>query len=316
MKNEDMMPVEDENTRPLPNYAEDKNVQARLRAGKRSSNRNAGKDLEEGMEEGGVVAEAEKELAAVESAETPAEEAAEPAAEEAAEADSGIPPEEVEPVAAPVEEEVEPPATPVEEEIPAPEEAPAPVADYQAPEGLSHDELIDQYHEALAYGETEQAKELYKQLQDHRFMENAHRAKSEAMAEREAQAYLDAAHAAVKAHPELGVDGLAANKVLALKDVYQSEGMNATEAFKQAVADMYPSKAVGVAVKVEEPPTEEEEAPAAEEAVLPDMTERKASKRKIPATPIASARNEPAPEPEKPTRSSAIAVMKQSRGQA
>ena len=312
MKNEDMMPVEDENARPLPNYAEDKNVQARLRAGKRSSNRNAGKDLEEGMEEGGVVAEAEKELAAVESVETPAEEATEPAAEETAEADSGIPPEEVEPVAVP-EEEVPAP----EEEVPAPaeEEAPAPVADYQAPEGLSHDELIDQYHEALAYGETEQAKELYKQLQEHRFMENAHRAKSEAMAEREAQAYLDAAHAAVKAHPELGVDGLAANKVLALKDVYQSEGMNATEAFKQAVADMYPSKAVGVAVKVEEPPMEEE-APAVEEAVLPDMTERKASKRKIPATPIASARNEPAPEPEKPTRSSAIAVMKQSRGQA
>lgn len=203
---------------------------------------------------------------------------------------------------------------------------------YQAPEGPAHDELIDQYHEALAFGDMDTARALYKQLQDHRFRENTHRAKTEAKAEQEARAYVEAATELAAAHPELAEDGLPATKVLALSDVYRQEGMSAADALRKAVADLYPASSAEVptpeevapevteAPKAEEPameqPTEETVAPVEEEGVLPDMGERKAAKRSIPAMPSASARNEPAPPPRQPTRSDAIQQMKEKRGQA
>lgn len=321
---------------PKPNYDADPNVKARRRAGKRSNNRNMGKAVEEGIDEmpvsepvageapaevptegeGGIVDEAKKEEEIVmEAAEEKAEETAPESPE--AEAEEGEAPEESPEMGASEEAE---PEMPEEPEM------------YQAPEGPAHDELIDQYHEALAFGDMETAKALYKQLQDHRFRENTHRAKTEAQAEQEAKAYVAAATELAAAHPELAEDGLPATKVLALSDVYRQEGMSAADALRKAVADLYPESPAEVpapeevapevteAPKAEEPameqPTEETAAPVEEESVMPDMGERKAAKRSIPAMPSASARNEPAPPPRQPTRSDAIQQMKEKRGQA
>jgi ribonuclease E len=232
----------------------------------------------------------------------------------------------------PVEESAEGEApmeeSPMEEEAAA-EEPMESVGEYQAPEGPAHDELIDQYHEALAFGDMETARALYKQLQDHRFRENTHRAKTEAQAEQEVKAYVAAATELAAKHPELAEDGLPASKVMALSDVYRQEGMSAADALRKAVADLYPEspaeapapEAAPAPVTEEIPaaaeaPAEEPAAPAEEESVLPDMEERKTAKRSIPAMPSASARNEPAPPPRQPTRSDAIQQMKEKRGQA
>ena len=320
-----------------PDYSKDENVKARLRAGRRSSNVNAGRGADfpvddnpavaeerqkeaqelqpdepvpategdiQGFEDGGIVAEAEKEK---EATETPEEEATETPEEEATEAPA---------VEAPAEE-----AT-TEGSAPA---AKPPVGDYTPPEGASHEDLIDQYHDALAYGDMEQAKQLYKQLQEHRFQENTHRTKSEAQAQQDEDSYLQAAEELVQAHPELGQDGIDADKVMALSDVYRNNGMGAAEALRQAVADLYKEQATeapAVEAPAEEadmkaPAVETPEAPAVEApAEEADMKARKISKKNIPALPSASARNEPPPPPKQPTRSDAIAQMKAKRGQA
>lgn len=323
---------------PKPNYDADPNVKARRRAAKRSDNRNKGKALDDGIvaeakaeenaptaeespaptevegEEGGIVAEAKEEEAMVEAA-----------AEEKAEGESEAPAEEPATEEPSAEPEIESPA---EEKAESAEPMAEAIGEYTAPEGPAHDELIDQYHEALAFGDMETAKALYKQLQDHRFRENTHRAKSEAQAEQEVKAYVAAATELAAKHPELAEDGLPATKVMALSDVYRQEGMSAADALRKAVADLYPES--GMEAPTAEPmmePTPEEpavpemaaEEPAAtaeEEGMIPDMTERKAAKRSIPAMPSASARNEPAPPPKAPTRSDAIKQMKEMRGQA
>ena len=328
---------------PKPNYDADPNVKARRRAAKRSDNQKKGKALDEGIvaeakteeaapeelpatpevegEEGGIVAEAKQEEAVVEAA-----------AEDKAEAESEAPAEMEAPEAeSPAEEASE---SPIEEASESPaEEAAEPMMDevgeYAAPEGPAHDELIDQYHEALAFGDLETAKAIYKQLQDHRFKENTHRAKSEAQAEQEVKAYVATATELAAKYPELAEDGLPATKVMALSDVYRQEGMSAADALRKAVADLYPES--GTEAPTAEPmmesaseevpaepeaPAEEPAAPAEEEGMLPDMEERKAAKRSIPAMPSASARNEPAPLPKQPTRTDAIMQMKEMRGQA
>ena len=322
---------------PKPNYDADPNVKARRRAAKRSDNQKKGKALDEGIvaeakteeaapeelpaspevegEEGGIVAEAKEEEAIVEAA-----------SEDKAEVESEAPEAE-----SPAEEASESPAKEASES-PA-EEAAEPMMDevgeYAAPEGPAHDELIDQYHEALAFGDLETAKALYKQLQDHRFKENTHRAKSEAQAEQEVKAYVATATELAAKYPELAEDGLPATKVMALSDVYRQEGMSAADALRKAVADLYPESGTEapttepmMETAPEEVPAEPEmvaeepAAPAEEEGMIPDMTERKAAKRSIPAMPSASARNEPAPPPKAPTRSDAIQQMKEKRGQA
>lgn len=323
---------------PKPDYDADPNVKARRRAGKRSANQKMGKDLDEGITDAPA-------------AEAPSEPAAEePAAEVSTEAPEGEGivgeakhEEEVVMEAAEEKAEETAPESPAEEsaegEAPADEssmeeEASAEepmdsVGEYQAPEGPAHDELIDQYHEALAFGDMETARALYKQLQDHRFRENTHRAKTEAQAEQEVKAYVAAATELAAKHPELAEDGLPASKVMALSDVYRQEGMSAADALRKAVADLYPESPVEapapeaapepVAEEIPaaaEAPAEEPAAPAEEESVLPDMEERKTAKRSIPAMPSASARNEPAPPPRQPTRSDAIQQMKEKRGQA
>ena len=328
---------------PKPDYDADPNVKARRRAGKRSANKKMGKDIEEGVSDAsaakpteepaapeveapevsegeGIVGEAKHEEEVVmEAAEEKAEKTApESPAEEAAKGE------------APVEEPAPETGAPAEEES-TPAEPHEEVGEYQAPEGPAHDELIDQYHEALSFGDMETARALYKQLQDHRFRENAHRAKSEAQAEQEVKAYVAAATELAAQHPELAEDGLPATKVMALSDVYRQEGMSAADALRKAVADLYPQSPAEVpapeaempaateAPKAEEAPMEtpaEEPAATAEESVLPDMEERKTAKRSIPAMPSASARNEPAPPPRTPTRSDAIQQMKEKRGQA
>jgi hypothetical protein len=345
--------------RPTPNYDNDPNVQARKRAGRRAANFKSGLDTEDGiaeledktgiekmdgfadggevppLEDGGIVAEAEKELDVVSEAdvENPEEqEKNETEAEAEAEAEPAEMPEEAEEA-----ETSEEPETAIEKfaeeesKEPQHQQKVMPVGEYQAPEGESHDELIDKYHEALAFGDIEQAKDLYKQLQEHRFAENTHRAKSEAQAEQEAQAYVDVAQSMVAAHPELGEDGLAANKVLALSDVYRQEGMSAVEALQKAVADLYPEAPVEsapapVAEAAVEPPVEgpKEETPAMEvqpdtskaESMIPDMEDRMAQKRNIVTLPNASARKEETPPPKQPSRSDAIQMMKEKRGQA
>ena len=274
-----------------------------------------GGEVEPKMADGGIVAEAEKELEAVSGGEAPGETENEPPAEAANEEANP----EAESAEAPAEQAAEAPAP----------EAPGP-GEYQAPEGESHDELIDKYHEALAFGDNAQAKELYKQLQAHRFAENAHRSKSEAFAEKSAQDFLNATQAIIAKHPELGEDGLEADKVLAVSDVYRNNGMSAVEAIQKAVADLFPeSAAPETTMPMGEPPAPEapveEPAPAEEppmakeepvaEPMIPDMTARTEAKKNIPSMPVASAKNEPAPEPEAPSRSSAIKAMKEKRGQ-
>jgi hypothetical protein len=137
------------------------------------------------------------------------------------------------------------------------------------------------------------------------------------------------------AHPELAVDGLESDKVLALSDVYRNNGMNAADALRQAVADLYPEEAAVEMPSAEpelpvEPEAEAEaeampeeaamiaEAPevAEPEPLIPDMTERKANKRNIPTMPNANARVEAAPAAKVPGRADAIEAMKKQRGQA
>jgi hypothetical protein len=349
--------------KPEKDYLKDANNKARMRAGKRSSNLNAGKpldaDMNESVEEpkgfmdggevktdgeGGIAAEAHKELEAVSEDKT-MDGAGEPAPEgekEEAGETSEEPETAVEKFA---EEEMNEPEhkesgaveqfAKEEAKEPQHQQKMKPVGDYVPPEGESHDELIDKYHEALAFGDIAQAKDLYKQLQEHRFAENSHRAKSTAQAEQEAQAYADAADALVAKHPELGEDGLPANKVMALSDVYRQEGMSATEALQKAVADLYPEAPMAPAAEAapeapaaeaapEEvpPPAEEvppmetkaEETPPAE--MVPPMEDRMANKRKIVTLPSANARKEETPPPKVPTRSDAIQLMKEKRGQA
>jgi len=330
---------------PMPDYSKDKNVAARLRAGRRSSAKNAGKPVDEAAEvaaqetvppavgvqveipaateekpndvegyaEGGIVGAAEHEN----------EEVTE-SAEEMATEDEGT---EAEPEAEP-EAEQKVPVSPPSSVAPKT----TPVGEYTPPPGEAHDALVDQYHEALAYGDMEQAKVLYKQLQEHRFHENTHRAKSEAQVAAEESDYLATAEELAAVHPELAQDGIEADKVLAVSDVYRNNGMSAAEALRQAVADLYPSEATEAPVAEPEAPVAEPEAPVAEPEApvaepeapvaepeapeVPDMKARKVQKRNIPAMPSASARNEPPPPPKVPNRSDAIAAIKARRGQA
>ena len=262
--------------------------------------------------EGGIVAEAEKELAMV------SEEAKEP---------EGQPEMEGEP-----EGEAEPEAYTPEGETATPkaEAESKPTGEYEPPEGAGHEELIDQYHEALAFGDLENAKSLYKQLQEHRFKENSHRSVSDAKAVKDEQEYLDTAKELAALHPELNVDGIEADKVLALKDVYWQNGDREVDALRKAVADLYPESAAPAeapAPEMPEAPAEEEpaeEMPMAAEAApesatvteMPGMEERKARKRNIPSIPSASAKVAPPEEAPQATRSSAIADMKARRNQA
>jgi nicotinate-nucleotide--dimethylbenzimidazole phosphoribosyltransferase len=365
-----------------PDYENDDGVKARKRAANRSDNR--GKKAEEAPapepevsdempqieaaagaepealipeeapapaegEEGGIVAEAQAELDAAN-------------AEEAAEGGEGTPVEEAaEGETAPETPAPEAPAEAPVEEAPAPEEPmPMPraamqeerVGDYVPPEGASHDELIDQYHEALMFGDAETAKSLYKQLQNHRYMENGHRTKLEAQTAKDAQEYLDTANELAAKHPELGVDGIEADKVMALSDLYRANGKSAVEALRLAVADLYPDEAAapGIAeeppapeapmaeaaagIDTEEPPVAEpevpepepeapapeepkaEEAPAEEKPpLIPDMTARNERKRNVVTLPNASARNVPEPPPAPEDRTSALERMRAARGQ-
>lgn len=342
--------------RPVPDFSKDVNAQKRLRAGKRSSDIHAGKTPDEVASEeapaegGGIVAAARDEVAAASGeadkaeGEMPTEENAEPAAEEAAEtpAEENAEPEAEEGKEEPTaiekfaEEESKEPEHQGSDAIQqfAKEESQEPEhqgamdsGEYQAPEGESHDDLIDKYHEALMFGDTEQAKSLYKELQNHRYAENTHRNVSEGNAKKAAQEFLDTATELAAKHPELAQDGLEADKVLALKDVYWQSGMKESEALRKAVADLYPDMPMApepastpeapAEEPVPEAPVEEPapEAPA-EEAALPDMSERVLKKKKLAEVPSASARNEPAPEKKEPTRTDAIQQMKARRGQA
>ena len=308
----------------------DANAQARDRAGKKvAAKRGIPEDVvsetpaetpaEESTEapaeaEGGIVAEAEKEVAMV------SEEAKEP---------EDQPEMEGEPEGEAAAPEAEAAAPEAESESASEEKGEAPVSEYQPPEGAGHEELIDQYHEALAFGDLESAKSLYKQLQEHRFKENAHKTVSDAQAVKEEQDYLDTAKELAALHPELNVDGIEADKVLALKDIYWQNGDRESDALRKAVADLYPegsSPTTPVEAPVPEIPAEEEpeEMPMAAEAApeaanvteMPGMEERKARKRNIPSIPSASAKVAPPEEAPQATRSSAIADMKARRNQA
>lgn len=362
----------------------EENVQARKRAAKRSMNFKAGKPLDEApavadeapTAEGGIVAEAKEEAAQV-GVETPAEtpieeapvEAPVEAAPEIAAEDSDEMTEEP-PVETPAEEapseapaenpfEEEPVETPPEEapmepKAEMPMEAPAePTAEMpQEPAGPTHDELIDQYHEALAYGDLETARSLYKALQDHRYQENMQRTRSEGEAQQQMAEYVATAEELAAKHPELSEDGIAVEKVMTLADFYRSKGSSPSEALRMAVADLFPENNSPQATEdtstapvmeatetatpepeaevetmeaekpvEEEKPSEEPESEAssidaeAKGNPLPDMTERKARKAKLSVVPTASARNTPPPPKEAPTRSDAIAEMRKRRGQ-
>jgi hypothetical protein len=315
----------------------DANAQARDRAGKKvAAKRGVAEDLpaetpaetsaetsaETPTEDGGgIVAEAEKEVAMV--SEEAKEPEGQPESEGEPEGEAAAP--EAETPAPEGEGEAEPAGA---EEAPGAPESEAPVSEYQPPEGEGHEQLIDQYHEALAFGDLESAKALYKQLQEHRFKENAHKTVSDAQAVKEEQEYLDTAKELAALHPELNVDGIEADKVLALKDIYWQNGDREADALRKAVADLYPEGSAPT-TPVEAPVPEEPEAPAEEmpmaaEAApesasvteMPGMEERKARKRNIPSIPSASAKVAPPEEAPQATRSSAIADMKARRNQA
>jgi nicotinate-nucleotide--dimethylbenzimidazole phosphoribosyltransferase len=351
----------------------DENALARKRAAKRSLNFKAGKPLDDAPEatlpptdapapeEGGIVAEAKEEAAQVQAVEEAQEGGTGSPAEEAVEGEPA-------PIEAPTETPEEAPAEPAAEIAPEPmaeapaenpfeaaaeapaepmAEAPAemPMMESQEAADPSHDELIDQYHEALAYGDVDQARELYKQLQDVRYKENAQRTRTEGEIAREMAAYVATAQELADKHPVLGEDGPEVEEVMTLADLYRSKGANPSDALRQAVAKLFPeAPAAEIApeppmvetpekameatpepeakvAEEEKPEAEKEPAPAeepeakAEENPIPDMTARKERKAKLSVVPTASARNEPPAKQEAPTRSSAIAEMRKRRGQ-
>ena len=312
--------------------AENTNTKARERAAKRRLAAVTGPETETPLstapaeETGGIVAEAEKELEAVKTAEpeapgeTEPETAGETEPETAGETEPEVPGE-TEPEA-PGETEPEPEPEP---EVPAMAaeggEQNAPVGQYQPPEGATYDELMDQYHEALSFGDNEQAKIIREQIREHEYAQITHRMKSEAQAEAEELAFLAVAKELAAKHPELGEDGIAADKVLALKDIYWKNGMREADALRSAVADLYPEE-TGMAEASATPPASEAAAapsPSASISVeLPDMGKRMEQKRKAPSIPIGSARVQAVPETPPPTADSrhreAAAKMRAARG--
>ena len=337
----------------------DPNFAKRKRAAKRSENQRAGKPVDDGIDDA-TAAETKPEDVPVESEVTsedkapeteavesaPAEEVSEPemmeapemkeeggiveAAEEMAEMEGAT---EETPVEEMAEGEPEPMA---EETAPMASEGPG---EYQAPEGDSHDQLIDAYHDALLMGDMDQARDLYRKLQDHRYMENTHRSKSEAKMEEDWNQYVSVAQELATKHPELNEEGLPAEKALALAEVYRKNGESPTSALQKAVADLYPEQPLATEAPEEvEAPAEVTAETPSEEPAEPEMTEpeaetppvgtsakglipegmmeeRMAKKAQLSVVPSASARNQPPPPPETPTREAAIAEMKRSRGQ-
>jgi hypothetical protein len=144
----------------------------------------------------------------------------------------------------------------------------------------------------------------------------------------------------VDTYPELGEDGLAADKVIALSEVYRNNGAKPGDAMKMAVADLYqaaPQVEAPGEVEPEAPGEVEPEAPGEVEPEAPgevepeapgevepeapaqpepDMSSRKANKKNLVAVPSATARSEEPPAP-KPVggRMDAIQAMKARRGQ-
>ena len=335
----------------------DPNFVKRKRAAKRSENQKAGKPVDDGIDESPAPESnsedtpAEPEAVAEDKApETEAvepavpEEVSEPEMAEAPEAEGGIV-EAAEEMAeaegatdeTPAEEMAEGESEPMAEEAePVTSEGPG---EYMAPEGESHDQLIDAYHDALLMGDMDQARDLYRKLQDHRYQENTHRSKTEAKMEEDWNNYVSVAQELATKHPELNEEGLPAEKALALAEVYRNNGESPTSALQKAVADLYPEQPLATEAPAEEaaaPADVTAEAPA--ESAEPEVTEpevttppdgatakglipegmmeeRMAKKSKLSVVPSASARNQPPPPPETPTRESAIAEMKRSRGQ-
>jgi len=347
---------------------EDKTPAAKEKPAKEKS---AKEPVEIEMKGGGIVGAAEDENKVVEDAiatakatpettpETPEAQTQETAMGEGIEASDEQAAETEPPNEPPIEATGEPEAM-GETEPEAPGMEPAPEAqaemeggpgEYQPPAGQSYDELLDAYHEALAYGDNEQARNLRDLIREHEYLQIKHRLLADAhnqqlqqKAMAEEQAFLATAQELAAAHPELGLDGLEADKVLALKDVYWQYGSTSeADALRQAVADLYPGEAAApeaaiemppeapaaaempmaepaaempMAEAVPEPPVEAEAAPEASNVVeLPDMTDRMANKRKIPSVPTASARTAAAPKEVAPSRSSAIQQMRAARGQ-
>ena len=296
--------------------AENTNTKARERAAKRRLAAVTGPETETPLstapaeETGGIVAEAEKELEAVKTAEPEAPGETEP--ETAGETEPEVPGE-TEPEV-PGETEPEVPAMAAEGG-----EQNAPVGQYQPPEGATYDELMDQYHEALSFGDNEQAKIIREQIREHEYAQITHRMKSEAQAEAEELAFLAVAKELAAKHPELGEDGLAADKVLALKDIYWKNGMREADALRSAVADLYPEETGMAEASATPPASEAAAAPSASISVeLPDMGKRTEQKRKAPSMPIGSARVQAVPETPPPTADSrhreAAAKMRAARG--
>ena len=151
--------------------------------------------------------------------------------------------------------------------------------------------------------------------------------------------YVSVAQELATKHPELNEEGLPAEKALALAEVYRKNGESPTSALQKAVADLYPEQPLATEAPEEvEAPAEVTAETPSEEPAEPEMTEpeaetppvgtsakglipegmmeeRMAKKAQLSVVPSASARNQPPPPPETPTRESAIAEMKRSRGQ-
>ena len=372
--------------RPKKDYAADEGNAARLRAGKRSSNRNAGKEVDEGLApaeekeasaptaEGDVVegngepSAPEKTPETKEVAEglnkggvagyaeggevvSPDEEKSESAAEaKAEEANPDMEKAEGEPKTAIEQFAAE------ESKEPQHRQKVAPVGEYTPPEtGMSHEEHVDAYHNALMYGDDEGAKEHYKAMREHQFSEDRHRGKTEDHAQAEGDEYEAAANEVHGKYPHLNLheDNVESDKVMALAHVYREHGDSAADALRKAAHELHGEKAApkeedglaeGGEVKTmptsEETPNSEESEigegnspeaepkesiaenpeetnPNQEKAVkIPEMKERNLRKKEIAAVPTASARTQPPKEENKsPSRMDAITAMKKARGQ-
>ena len=242
----------------------------------------------------------------------------------------GAPPEELPPEAMPPEamppEAMPPEAMPPEAMPPEampPEEAPqgilseaakqeaatADVGEYSEEElEAMHDSMIDEYHDAIAYGDKEKARTLRKQLSHISYLIHAQAGDNEKQMQAESEQLTSVANQLAQEHPELETDSEKAEQVLALSMMYREKGVAPAEALQKAVGVIFPGSAVE--------PAMEEELPAEEAVEMPDMADKELKKRALSSVPSASAKPEAPKEEAAPTQQDVIAMMKQRRGQA
>ena len=191
------------------------------------------------------------------------------------------------------------------------EAATAEVGEYSEEElEAMHDSMIDEYHDAIAYGDKEKARTLRKQLSHISYLIHAQAGDNEKQMQAESEQLTAVANQLAQEHPELETDSEKAEQVLALSLMYREKGVAPAEALQKAVGVIFPGETGETA--------EEElaETPAEEAVEMPDMADKELKKRALSSVPSASAKPEAPKEEAAPTQQDMIAMMKKRRGQA